>query len=235
MRISALSVAILAFATVTTNLSLADDFSALLADLSFGDVPSIDQPLSVAETAAPEELKQIEQLNTVAKSIPTPANSFQMPGMLESETDVVATPKIQDPAPQVALQDPVPASTPKPVAEFDLDAAFALQDVQPVRSQVPSQTVGHHLDRCDEPNCDSQFTCRPHVRPALPSSTLYQYFRSDPCYSNVWDGYRRSCKHHKHLHGECDCFDKSSKSHCWSSLLGCERNDCDSCDTGCDR
>lgn len=236
MRKSTLSVAILALATFPTSTSLADDFSALLADLSFGDAPSIDQPLSVAEATGPVELKQIDEVGEGQAPNPNSASGFSMPGMLESDAFEVATPPEVVSAPQVALKDPIPASVPEPDVQVNLDAAFAIQDVQPANAKTPAQTVGHHLNHCDSQGCESDFTCMPHIKPNLPSSTLYQYFRSNPCYANVWDGYRRNCgDHHEHLHGECDCFDNSSKSHSWSSIFNCGRNDCVSCDGGCDR
>lgn len=221
MRTSALSVAILAAATVTANLSIADDFSALLADLSFGDAPSIDQPLSVAKTTAPEELKDVEGAKPLAQVKPVPEIGFSMPGMIESEDPKVAEP------PQVALKDPIPATQPEASANVDFDAIFALQDIKAAQTDIPTQAVGHHQNHYDHNfGCDATFNCRPHVKPALPSSTFYQYFRSNPCYTNVWDGYRYRCgDHHKHLHGECDCF-KDSKH-------GCDREGCGSCDGGC--
>lgn len=238
MRTSALSVAILAVATFPAIASAEDDFSALLADLSFGNAPSINQPLSVAATAEPEELKKIEEPSQVEQLNPLSAPAFTMPGMLESDALEVANTAEVEPTPQVALQDPIPASIPKSSEEVDLDAAFALQDLKVADTSVSSQAVGHHINHCEGYGCDSLYTCRPHVKPSLPSSTLYQYFRSDRCFANVWDGYRRVCgDSHKHLHGECDCFTHSSKSDSWSSMLGveCDHNDRGSCDAGCDR
>jgi len=214
MRTSAITAAILAIATLTTSLSAQDDFSALLADLSFGDAPSRHEHLAVVEQEPAEDLKPI-------------STGFTMPGMLES------APQVAPGIPQVALQDPIPATTPKPSDQIDLDAAFDLQDQQTTKTEV----VGHIHNRCDAvPNCDSVITCTPHVAPVLPSSTFMQYFRSNKCYTHVWDGYHQNCgKNHKHLHGECDCFKNGSKQRgCnGSSIRGC--NDCVSCDGGCDR
>jgi hypothetical protein len=158
--------------------------------------------------------------------------------MLESDAfEVEATPEVVS-APQVALQDPIPTSIPESSGEINLDAAFALQEIQAAKTDVSSRAVGHPINSCDVQSCDSEFTCTPHVKPILPSSSLYQYFRSDKCYTHVWDGYRRNCgANHKHLHGECDCFTKSSKGKSCNSVLGhgCDRNGCGSCDAGCDR
>jgi hypothetical protein len=230
MRTSAIT-AILALSTLTTTLYASDDFSALLADLSFGDAPSLNQPLSVVK----------EQ--PAAQLMPVPTG-IVMPEMVESTQPVQSVPVESAPvqsapvesvqAPQVALQDPV-ASDPEPSTQVDLEAAFALQDLQTVTTQVPSQTVGYIPSSCHSQDCDSVITCRPHNKAILPSSTLYQYFRSNACNTNVWDGYRQKCcSSHAHTMGECDCFTKSSKGHSCLSK-GCNGNDCARCDAGCDR
>ena len=77
----------------------------------------------------------------------------------------------------------------------------------------------------------------------LPSSSFRQYFRSNACYTNVWDGYSRECgKNHDCLHGDCDCHSKKQRG-CLArggvtlpprpSCHGC--GGCDAgCDVGCD-
>ena len=70
MRTSAFSAAILTLATFASSVSANDDFSALLADLSFGDAPSLSEPLAVAEE------------DTVADLKPVPTG-ITMPGMVE--------------------------------------------------------------------------------------------------------------------------------------------------------
>lgn len=91
---------------------------------------------------------------------------------------------------------------------------------------------------------DEQQVCMPRTEVNLPSSTLRQYFRSDRCSTNIWDGYSRQCSpNHKHVHGTCDCGTKK-KCRCLSGLCGgtCGEvlpprqacNDCDSCDASCD-
>lgn len=89
-----------------------------------------------------------------------------------------------------------------------------------------------------------QKVCPPRTAVNLPASTLHQYFRSDRCNTNVWDGYTRECSDdHKHANGTCDCGTKKKRS-CLTGLCGgrCGEvlpprqacNDCDSCDAGCD-
>lgn len=36
--------------------------------------------------------------------------------------------------------------------------------------------------------------CTPHSTPNLPTSTLRQYWKSNACNANVWDGYQNTCK-----------------------------------------
>ena len=77
--------------------------------------------------------------------------------------------------------------------------------------------------------CDNVVTCIPHMAPNLPNSTLLQYFRSNKCYSNVWDGYHQKCGlGHDHIHGTCDCFDPHRKSCFGSGHSHCGK--CDACD-----
>ena len=88
-----------------------DDFSALLADLSFGDAPSLNRrPTGESLTVVQEE--------TLQDLMPLPAG-LSMPGMLESTPGPAAVftpagPQVvaqessaEQPAPQVALMDPV--------------------------------------------------------------------------------------------------------------------------------
>lgn len=221
MRTSAITAAVLALSVTAGALYANDDFSALLADLSFGDAPTLDSP--------PGESLTVVQEQTLQDLEPVPVG-LMMPGMLESTPHVGSNPgpqdsdlaAIQSPVPQVALMDPVPTQVQTPVIDFD--AAFVLQEVPP----VPVRTVGHHGNQGDCNDCGTQGmmvgVCRPRNPVQLPASTLYQYFRSHPCYTNVWDGYGINCgSHHKHLHGECDCFKNSGHGDCCDSK-------CDSCD-----
>ncbi len=73
----------------------------------------------------------------------------------------------------------------------------------------------HHGGGCADGGCDSEESnsgyCTPHNTPNLPGSTLRQYWKSNSCHSNVWDGYQNHChkphtphkKKHGCLHGGC--------------------------------
>lgn len=217
MRISNFTATILTVVALSTPAAADDDFSALLADLSFGDAPSLNQSLAVAESKTAESLQPV----------PT---GMVMPEMVE------AAPQEEKPAPQspskVALQDPVPAPISVSSDPIDLEAAFAMQDLQ---SDVPAQTVGHLFGIGDDENCDECITCTPRQKVRLPSSTLREYFRSSTCYTNVWDGYTTRCPSSmSHLRGECDCFKEKKKFGCHlGSGNSCDRGGCASCDSGC--
>ncbi len=223
MRTSAITATVLALSTLTGVAIANDDFSALLADLSFGDAPSLNQPANESLSVVKEEtLKELE---------PVPAGML-MPGMIEAapaEAPTLAMPTVEEkpeivdlfadlPEPQVALMDPVPATEPASDS-IDMEAAFALQE----SAATPAKSVGHLRalsHGCETGHCDSGVQCRPRQPVRLPTSSFYQYWNSHPCYTNVWDGYGIYCGcHHKHLHGECDCFKNK----------GC--GTCDNCDS----
>jgi hypothetical protein len=217
MRTSAITAAALVLSIMSGAVNANDDFSALLADLSFGDAPAVIEPTGESLTVVQEE--------TLQDLMPLPGG-LSMPGMLESTPDEQpsAAVAVNQPAPQVALMDPVPATV--PMSKIDLDAAFAIQET----ASVPAQSVGHlmHANECESGACggyEAEAYCRPRGMVNLPSSTFHQYFRSHPCYTNVWDGYGIYCgPHHKHLHGECDCFKKSGCGACGG------HGQCDGCD-----
>jgi hypothetical protein len=130
----------------------------------------------------------------------------------------------QMPVPQVALMEPIPSNT--PMTTIDFGSVFEVERT----STAPVKTVGHHPHHqaCETGDCGAGHfdagasICRPRGTVNLPSSSFYEYFRSHPCYTNVWDGYGINCgSHHQHLHGECDCFKNSGHGKC-SGGSGCD-------------
>lgn len=243
MRTSAFAAAFVVTATFLSSVTAEDDFSALLADLTFSDAPAAAEPLAVTRSQPAEELQPVPALELP----PIPSNSFGTSGMVESSDPIAA--------PRVALQDPVPSPVLSPVPSrtstnvVDFNAAFALQTPSAPRPSAAGQLAGHHLHSggcqtgCSEgSNCVGGVICRPRTVPNLPSSTLLQYFRSDACYTNVWDGYQRKCPScHKHIHGTCDCFNRNLNANCGEVLPcapsgcgECVTSDCASCDVTCD-
>lgn len=144
----------------------------------------------------------------------------------------------------------------------------------PAAQQNVNQSVGHHLAAetcdgncggacdggcgsasaagCQSGSCGSSGSscldgyCQPYVQPQLPHSTLYQYWRSSACFSNVWDGYRNRCAktidlsiHNKGLfnckRGQCDgVYPAGVVSDCGpapQSWFSHEEAPCDACDS----
>jgi hypothetical protein len=85
--------------------------------------------------------------------------------------------------------------------------------------------------------------CLPYTPPQVPTSTFYQYWRTNACNVNVWDGFRNRCPSHidmsinkKHgcMHGKCGDAYQSGAAACGDCgpppsewLRG--GADCDSC------
>ncbi len=98
MRQTAFTLALLTIVAISPN-TQADDFSALLADLSFNDLPSLNKPLTVAKA------------NPVAKLKPAPQAT-----------------KAKSTLSSVALQDPIPAQGPAIRGKIDLESVFTAQE-----------------------------------------------------------------------------------------------------------
>lgn len=229
MRTSAITAALLAL-SISGTVNANDDFDALLADLSFGDAAMAMEPTGESLTVVQEE--------TLQDLMPLPSG-FVMPGMLESTPEskpgngISVSPDVDvantaEPAvPQVALMDPIPVRAPG--GTIDFEDAFTIQESGKTTAAMVSHLHGSHMASGDCGGCNDfghGAVCRPRNPVHLPSSTLYQYFRSHPCYTNVWDGYGIYCgSHHKHLHGECDCF--KNKGHgCCGNQEKCDAAGC---------
>jgi hypothetical protein len=221
MRTSAFATAILALTILPACVVAEDDFSALLADLSFGNTPSLGQ--TAKESLTPASEAPVTDLQPAPEGLVMPQIKTNDPPLAPQR---IALQDVQAP-PRVALQPPIASGTPAPQGQAELDAAIALDALRSPTTAVSAQAAGHVATACESEACDMEpeITCRPWNPVRLPSSSLAQYFRSNPCYTNVWDGYQRHCgSSHKHLHGECDCFKNDGK-----------RNGCASCDGGCGR
>jgi len=212
MRIQATT--LLVFAALISSSSANDEIKRLLSDLSFGDVIAVEEPSPVSQEAqvAPEPVTPFETESSEAV-----ADFSELPAFSE----LVATgPGLQlppEPAPKAELKQPVPDSV--PFADVDLtDLAAGGSPEVVLVEPVETQSVGHrhHKQPCEPRDYGAEVICPPRLAPNLPTSTFLQYFRGNPCYANVWDGYRYDCgQHHAHLHGKCDCF-KPKNSGCAS-------------------
>ena len=232
MRHSVLTAIFVAITVCTSLANANDDFATLLKDLTFADAAA-QQTCPAASESIPDELRPVPTgLRTPVMLESSSASLQGIPAIPESKT-----------ASQVTLNRPVVSQSDSAVAVDAFQQAgrigqpvvSPLQDPSLPTPAFASQLTGHRhhaVDTSCHAVAEHAIPCRPRTRPNLPSSTILQYFRSDACYTNVWDGYHRSCKHHDHLHGTCDCF--RDQSPC-GEVLPCEGNGCVSCDTGCDR
>ena len=229
MRMQALSVLILA--TLVSSATANDEIKRLLADLSFGDAIVDDKADSLSErtklasqpVAAPAMEKPVIEKPVIEKPVIEASKPSSSIAALPAFSELVAAgpglqlPPEPEPEPKAVLAEPVPVTV--PLMEIDpLKAADA--DLPSVVSIQPVETksVGHrhHNSACEPYRYERGIVCMPRVSPNLPTSTFLQYFRGNPCYTNVWDGYRYDCgSHHAHIHGECDCF-KRGNSGCES-------------------
>ncbi|QDT02458.1 hypothetical protein K227x_08350 [Rubripirellula lacrimiformis] len=270
MRFSAHALALAALAIFANVSSAKNDFDALLADLSFGGTPS-------PSIAAPQDFSSAYDQG-LSLSGPAGLSLAANDAMMELRPvpDGLTMPETGPAQARASLQDPIATVDPqaaKNAAErVDLNAAFALQEMNSPGKHVPTYAVGfghqHGAAGCDGCGCASgacdQISscgngacghascgqggcgmghqaarpCVPRTAPNLPTSSLRQYFMSQKCNTNVWDGYQRPCPAcHKHTHGTCDCFKNRNRFH--SSILPPACGDCGGacqggCDGGCD-
>lgn len=222
MKIRELSFVLLA-TLVFASPAPADDLSYLLSELSFGDDVRPTAERAIAATGR----KVASQPKLTATR-----GGFELP-------DFEPAPLVDQSA-RVLLQPPVAVLS--RTDTVDLPSAFAVQEFEGTRSQSVGFShqsdahgyatgMGHQAATCPcDQGCDGMTQCIPRTPVQLPSSTLLQYFRSNPCNANVWNGYQQKCcPSHKHVHGQCDCFKERSKCGC---LID---NACTSCDSACDR
>ncbi len=261
MRTITLSGTVCGLALAITSVSVGNDFDALLRDLSFGDAPAIEQsPAQLSQTQQSPAPSPSSAFNAEADDIaaifePTEAE-FAMPvskkipaisasTALDALDEPVATPQLEavgPPQPKVNFNE---LFTSQDIAPTDAAVTPIVPNVAPMVDPIPMPMVNPmamagpmagSAGCCDNgcgprDGCNGGLVCRPHVKPNLPSSTFLQYFRSNRCYSNVWDGYRQKCGlGHHHLHGTCDCYDPNREG-----CLGVKRAGCQSCDGSCDR
>ncbi|MEL6105630.1 MAG: hypothetical protein AAFU85_06325 [Planctomycetota bacterium] len=152
------------------------EFDALLEDVTFGAAEQM------VTTQAPEAA-------VPSAPTPTPAAPAPAPVPLAPAPETMALP----PAPQVT-------ETPAPVVDQAIPAPVAAP-MEPVPNQVNAGACGTGCGSCQtcgtghghKKNRIRDTPCVPYTVPRLPTSTFYQYWRTNACYTNVWDGYRNQC------------------------------------------
>ena len=193
-----------------------DDFSALLEDIEFKNaLPAspLAQIADASDALAPP----------AAPAVPVP-ESLELPA---------------DPAPNSApLGQEAPLTTPESAATH---AAAPVEQVY--GDQAYHDAAADGCSTCNDGCSDScggacsghghgchTGHCQPYTPVRLPSSTFYQYWRSNACNVNVWHGYKNHC-HGANIHtmGQCDCF-KEKKGLLYGG--GCFKSK--ACNKGCD-
>ncbi|WP_345683347.1 hypothetical protein [Novipirellula caenicola] len=227
---------------MVTRVHAESDLDVLLDSLTFADTPMVGDD---ADFDRPTQfVSDVDSVQDAVESLsdrnsPTPVADPSASDQLQPAPLIPAP--VRDP--QRTQSDrgatapmlPDAASIPAPVVAADQP----LMDYGMIESDAGC-SCGHHgcRDGCaSRAACEPAYICRPHEVPVLPSSTLRQYFRSDPCNVHLWDGYalerQQHCdKHHKHIHNRCEC---NNRGQCESCVLG-KRNLAarPHCDAGCD-
>lgn len=229
MRISNCRLALLAMVaalfTVSGNASADQNFNALLADVSFGQNATSPAVKLTGKPTAPTPLVMPQVTGT--EDLPVPP----------------APAAVAEPALQGAPAAPVAAAS-QPHAQ---PSPAAVAPGMPLHvSPAPYTDACSACNPCKKKHFESCFgeaRCQPYTPPQIPVSTFYQYWRTNSCNVNVWNGFRNRC------HTTIDLsIDK--KSHCDScrGCGGCEAIDCGpqpaewcdepcetgACDQGCD-
>jgi len=134
------------------------------------------------------------------------------------------------------------------------------QAVTPMPQPVPADgSYGHHqytsadscqgacqqtdVCSCGHKHCPlisspEHHSCTPYAVPQLPTSTFYQYFRSDACNTHVWDGYHNRCRDFPDLslHPKPLCQHNQCGGHCGGGTdcgqipAEWSHSGCDTCD-----
>jgi len=84
------------------------------------------------------------------------------------------------------LSDPI--STPHSADHVNLDAAFAMQNGDGVNA-----IAARHISKRRHAKLVFGATYSTRPIPVLPNSTMLEYFNSNKCHTNVWNGYHQKC------------------------------------------
>jgi len=212
MHNSALTLLILAI--LANSASANDEIKRLMADLSFGEVMNADDKVPASKVPASKKAEPNHRERVQSEPV---VGGMTMPALPDTFAPVPVMAMPSTPIVKTVLEDPIPDSMPQFEVNL-IDVANALPADIVTIPPMEAQSVGHRHQNaaCQVPAYETRVVCRPRGNPNLPTSTFLQYFRGNPCYSNVWNGYRYDCgPHHAHLHGECDCF-KGKKAGCES-------------------
>ena len=189
--LSALAALILSTGTVSAN-----DFDALLGDLTFGGSSELQNQTLTMDDIPAEALAPAPQPEPPQGLVPEP----------------------------IAAPQPMPAPISEPAhTNYQPVAPTSCDTTANCDGGCSSGSCGGRCGRGYQEHCAS---CVPHTPPNLPTSSFREYFKSDACNCRVWDGWQNRCHGaSKHSRGECNCFDPNKGKCCLSNLgggLGCK-------------
>jgi hypothetical protein len=212
---------------ITVSTALASDFDALLSELTFDQPPAAGDAETLTLDVAAE--RTAESLEPAPPQVEDELTMPPQPHSPQPLSDLPATPAAEP-------ETVVPASPPSiaPPVVVDMNEAFAAQECSaPPCAACQGEPCGGPRGGCARCGCHDAHgchgcqlhgslctTCVPYHPPRLPSSTFYQYFRTNACNVDVWNGYQnRCCFAAEHTRGECECFEKDRRCSTWDSVV----------------
>lgn len=213
--------------TIAGQLQAGNDFDALLAEVDFGQASEV-----VEETVTPSA-SDIVELNAEPIRDPAPATELASTPAAEAltmpqDSAAAATeslptppPPAAEPATEPAAEAELPPAEPVPAAAAGVGSA-ACGECASCNNHCQSG-CGHQCGLKGHQFIKDGF-CQPYTPPRLPTSTFYQYWRSNACNVNVWDGFKNRCHPHidlsLHHNKGCGC-DNGCDSGCSAGSLDC--------------
>ncbi|MEM0927545.1 MAG: hypothetical protein AAGJ83_15980, partial [Planctomycetota bacterium] len=196
----ALLAMVAALFAISGNASADHDFNALLADVSFGQ-----------DATTPAAKLTGKPTSTTALVMPQASAAEDLP--VPPAPSAVTAPVTEN-----APAAPMAAATQPHIHP----APAAVSPGMPLHvSPAPYTDACSQCNPCKKKHFESCFgeaRCQPYTTPQLPVSTFYQYWRTNACNVNVWNGFRNRC------HTTID-LSIHKKSHC-DTCGGCEAIDC---------
>lgn len=242
MRKIALCIALTAI--LSGNAPAENDFDALLGELTFGGPAESAQTLTLeniaANNLAPAPNAQVSAQEPIAD--PAPIADPQ-----PVVTEAIVMPEVDQatdaaPVEQEAAAEPIPAPVVSPMPAPACEGGHCgTGECHSCNSCSSRQCCNNRQSLCNTSDCKlfnfdkMACACVPHTPPNLPTSSFYQYFKSNACNCRVWDGYQNRCIYSsKHSRGQCDCFHHKPKKSCLSGLSCNMRGICstNSCSSG---
>ncbi|MEO1615952.1 MAG: hypothetical protein AAFV88_08900 [Planctomycetota bacterium] len=172
------------------------DFDALLADVTFGQ-----EATAPPAAGAAGGLVGTDSAPLAMPAAAPPAMSEQLP---------------VPPAPAAAASptaNPHMNGAAQPMAAPMQPMAAPSQPMHGMPSHVSAAPCGDGCSdcgscasgKCGGNGCLGEAHCQPYMPPQLPTSTFYQYWRTNSCNVNVWNGFRNRC----HTRVDLSCKKKS--------------------------